>query len=153
MLSSDQEIRRGAEQPAEHAHGAAPPERSTRSGARACGEKRAFSQVSQQTGVRNVVLFFAAAFCLFIAAFGGSWIFFIFSLALFVAFVVSFLRLGKINLEVRRYREYVKINTEGLSRLVVTGPPCRSGSPKRTRPPSRMPPIWTCWGAPRFNTC
>ena len=107
-----------AEQPAEHAHGAETPEEVYQERCQSFGEKQEhYNQLSQQTGVRNVVLFFAAAFCLFIAGFGGSWIFFIFSLALFVAFVVSFLRLGKINLEVKRYREYVKINTEGLSRL------------------------------------
>src|SRR5579885_2322398 len=51
-----------------------------------------YTRVSQATGFRNVVLFFAA-------------------------FVWSFLRLGKINLLVKRYNELWKINDEGLRRL------------------------------------
>src|SRR5579871_2276610 len=76
-----------------------------------------YTRVSQATGFRNVVLFFAALFCVFIAAFGASWPFFIVALALAVAFVWSFLRLGKINLLVKRYNELWKINDEGLRRL------------------------------------
>ncbi|MGO8947340.1 MAG: MutS-related protein [Ktedonobacterales bacterium] len=76
-----------------------------------------YARLSQQTGGRNVMLFFGSVLCLFVAAFGGSWLFFILALGLFVAFVVSFIRLGKINLQVKRYREYGKINSEGLSRL------------------------------------
>ncbi len=76
-----------------------------------------YARISQQNGIRNVALFFGSALCLFIAAFGGSWPFFILALVLFVAFVVSFIQLGKINLLVKRYREYGKINSEGLSRL------------------------------------
>jgi hypothetical protein len=75
------------------------------------------ARLSQQTGIRNVVLFFSALFCLFIAAFGGLWPFFFVAVALFAAFVASFMQLGKTNLAVRRYAEYVKINSEGLSRL------------------------------------
>lgn len=76
-----------------------------------------FSRVSQSIGLRNVALFFAAVTCLFIAAFAGSWLFFALTVALLVAFIASFLQLGRVNLEVRRYNELWKINNEGLSRL------------------------------------
>ena len=52
-----------------------------------------YARLSQQTGTRNVMLFFGALFCLFVAAFGGIWLFFFGALALFVAFVMLFIRL------------------------------------------------------------
>jgi hypothetical protein len=76
-----------------------------------------YARLSQQIGIRNVALFFGSLFCLFIAAFGGVWIALFGALALFAAFVASFIQLGKINLAAKRYAEYVKINSEGLSRL------------------------------------
>jgi MutS domain V len=74
-------------------------------------------RVSQRAGVRNVVLFFAALACLLVAAFGGNWLFFGFTVLLVAAFVASFAHLGRINLLVRRYSELFKINEEGQSRL------------------------------------
>jgi energy-coupling factor transporter ATP-binding protein EcfA2 len=102
-------------------------------------QREHYARLSQQTGIRNVVLFFGALFCLFIAAFGGIWLFFFVALALFAAFVASFIQLGRTNLAVRRYAEYVKINSEGSSRLSRNWAKLPLRKPKDEPPPQAAP--------------
>jgi len=115
MLSSDQDIRKSAPGGAEDS--TSPLEIYEERCWTFAAKRDHFSQVSQSIGMRNVVLFFAAAACLAVAAFAASWLFLALTIALLVAFIASFLQLGRVNLEVRRYNELWKINDEGLSRL------------------------------------